>query len=508
MKSRIIMLMLFVLPHRSENLLSRLKTGMNMMDALKADFVDWMHKNMAIVANSPIMDPKYLNFFEVISKGGKFSKGILLDKDGKNQINEEILQAEMLSISIDDCSKVAVEFPYLLLKARTLKTMRLKNIVLGRNLSLCSELISLEVLELHSCIIGDLFSLLPKGSKLKRLIVHSCTIIPQGWSVENVSNLEELVVNNSDLYQLDKALFMLKKLKKIDLRGNHILELPKFAKNDEFTTEELNLSRNRFSKFPYEVQFFRRLKSLDLGDNLIKKFDKDFPDSTPMPLEKLNLERNMIESVPEILDGLENLKTLNLAQNRLKIGQSSIFQLPSLKDLNLSYNQITFLEEFSSLPSRLIFDRASIHPGVIGMNLKKLNLSYNEFRDLTNSISIFTSLETLDLEGNEFTSIPSVIFSLKKLRSLNVNYNRLMSLPSGLASLYNLYEIKLRGGNSHRNQTKFTNQIHGVPKDLMNQWPNQGVILILTDNPLEKKSTAFSLGEDELRKSYYNRVVL
>jgi Leucine-rich repeat (LRR) protein len=77
----------------------------------------------------------------------------------------------------------------------------------------------------------------------------------------------------------------------------------------------------------------------------------------------LNLDQNLIESIPESISSLKNLKELILSQNKIASLPDAIGDLENLAKLNLKCNKLTRLPQaFCNLSS-----------------LRQLNLSENHF---------------------------------------------------------------------------------------------------------------------------------
>lgn len=114
------------------------------------------------------------------------------------------------------------------------------------------------------------------------------------------------------------------------------------------------------------------------------------------------------------------------------IPDSTIGKLKKLQTLDLSNNRITALpNDFWGLVS-----------------LKNLNLSLNQISGvLPSNIGNFIQLQSLDLSSNDFSgSIPEAVSSLVALRALNLSRNRLESrVPSGILQCWSLISLDLSG---------------------------------------------------------------
>ncbi|CAI9787416.1 unnamed protein product [Fraxinus pennsylvanica] len=139
---------------------------------------------------------------------------------------------------------------------------------------------------------------------------------------------------------------------------------------------------------------------------------------------------------------LKNLEFLDLSNNKITGLSSDFWSLNSLKNLNLSFNQISGI-----LPSNI---------GNFGQ-LQSLDLSFNNFSgSIPEAISSLISLQVLNLSTNGFESvIPLGILQCRSMVSIDLSGNKLNgSLPSGLGAalpklrFLNLAENEIRGQDS------------------------------------------------------------
>ena len=139
-------------------------------------------------------------------------------------------------------------------------------------------------------------------------------------------------------------------------------------------------------------------------------------------------------SWPGVFCDSGNEYVINLVASGLDLSGSipdtTIGKLTKLQSLDLSNNRIT------GLPSDL---------WSLG-SLKNLNLSHNQISgSLPNNIGNFGLLESFDISSNNFSGdIPAPISSLISLRVLKLNQNGFeMSIPSGIAGCHFLVKIDL-----------------------------------------------------------------
>lgn len=122
----------------------------------------------------------------------------------------------------------------------------------------------------------------------------------------------------------------------------------------------LNLSKNKLTQIPKEIQNFKNLR-------------------------ELNLSKNKLESLPNFLV-FEDLRILNLTKNKFTKYPSVINKNTSLRNLFLGKNSIDFIPESIGDLQQLIV----------------LDLWYNPISDLPNSMEKLRNLRSLDLSGLNF----------------------------------------------------------------------------------------------------------
>ena len=125
-------------------------------------------------------------------------------------------------------------------------------------------------------------------------------------------------------------------------------------------------------------------------------------------------------------ENLINLEDLELNENRFEGSiPSSLFSLPLLSIINLSYNQFSGELAFSNVSS----------------NLDVLDLSFNNLEgQISVSILNFGGLQSLGLSSNNFNAFPfNGPQQLKYLRNIDLSNNRLLGLYNGTDSSYSSF---------------------------------------------------------------------
>ncbi|CAL4125556.1 unnamed protein product, partial [Meganyctiphanes norvegica] len=259
-------------------------------------------------------------------------------------------------------------------------------------------------------------------------------------------SLWELDLQFNELTKIPRdALKNLRKLKSLDLTGNHISDLvPEDFEGFQKSIQTLILAEN--SLVVIQDGIFRtleRLKTLNLrGNNIMNIGDRAFQGSSNL-LSYINLSNNLLEAIPfTALSEVRNLHTLNIERNRIKFTYEVLFSGSlSMDTLILDFNQIESLPPYSfqnfihinrtsmrGNPMTRIADDAFKDAKIRELYLHDCDIwhiSDKSFRGLE------STLHTLDLSYNNISSIPPMTFEgLDTLRSLSLSNNRITLNPS------------------------------------------------------------------------------
>lgn len=179
----------------------------------------------------------------------------------------------------------------------------------------------------------------------------------------------------------------------------------------------------------------------------------------PVP-EFLPMTPLMVPSVP-----VDAVSEVDLSRNRLTSLPVQLFQLPNLRTVNLSSNQL------QGLPMSITMDRppCSVQDsGWCCLELRQLNLSSNRLRGLPQFIwklpklekvlvsqnelevlgriedpeHLSTLLKTVDLSSNKTLKyVSDFLFQFKNIATLNLSHSQLHSLPQEMWSCMSLEEL-------------------------------------------------------------------
>ncbi|XP_052866642.1 leucine-rich repeat-containing protein 57 [Anopheles cruzii] len=183
-------------------------------------------------------------------------------------------------------------------------------------------------------------------------------------------------------------------------------EFPSALKTFPNVLRTLDISENRFTALPEDIEKFTILKHLNASGNKIAVV----PDciGTLVKLETLNMMNNLLTSVPRSLSNCVHLKQVILSNNQINTFPTMFCDLKHLDLLDLSRNKIT-----------------EVPPEVRGLQVTELNLNQNQITVVAEAIADCVKLKTLRLEENclQISAIHSRILSDSKVCNLCVDGN-------------------------------------------------------------------------------------
>ncbi|KAJ1416249.1 Leucine-rich repeat [Sesbania bispinosa] len=347
----------------------------------------------------------------------------------------------------------------------------------------CNALLSLRDLQelsmSHCNLSGPLDSSLTRLENLSVIILDQNNLsspVPETFA--NFKNLTTLTLVFCGLTgNFQQKIFQIGTLSVIDISYNNNLHgfFPDFPLNGSLQT--LRVSNTSFSgAFPDSIGNMRHLSKLDLSycgfngtlpNSLsslteVSYLDLSYNNFTgPMPsfgkaanLTHLDLSHNGLSgAIPSSshFEGLHNLVTINLQHNSFSGSiPSSLFTLPLVQKIQLSFNQFGQLEGFVNMSSSMLntLDLSSNNlsgpfPASIFQlsTLSILKLSSNKFNGSMelNKLLELRNLTALDLSYNNLSVNANVtnahLFSFPNISNLNLASCNLKTLPGPLLNL-------------------------------------------------------------------------
>lgn len=149
-----------------------------------------------------------------------------------------------------------------------------------------------------------------------------------------------------------------------------------------------------------------------------------------LPLQRLYLSDNHLETLPACVAKLSGLDYLNLDRNGLTALPPEVSAWTNVRWLRLNGNHL------ASLPAEAASWTA----------LQRLYLRENAFQALPESITALPALEQLDLGRNgSLAAIPDSIGNLASLTRLDLDYTAVETLPDSIGKLTKLNTLVLYG---------------------------------------------------------------
>lgn len=267
---------------------------------------------------------------------------------------------------------------------------------------------------------------------------------------------------------------------KFSHRNLHLLH-ERWLEPFHVTLVELDISDNSLTELPDCVPWkLQNLRVLKASYNNLKHLSKSEPaeegDELCPRLEEINLMKNHLEKVCPELFQIESLKQLNLSYNRLEnlfrsrhqlaewqIDRSSVLNRQScvtskgwscvnLTRLDISHNMLKMIPAEISDCTGLVNliannNRLTCFPTPWDCPLYQLNLSHNELERFPPSAEMFWcgTLKYLDISHNQLEEINETVVKLCVLIDLNASNNKIEHLPGpAIWELSHLHLLNLK----------------------------------------------------------------
>uniref|UniRef100_A0A8D0TW95 Leucine-rich repeat serine/threonine-protein kinase 2 n=2 Tax=Sus scrofa TaxID=9823 RepID=A0A8D0TW95_PIG len=311
-----------------------------------------------------------------------------------------------------------------------LSANELKDIdALSQKSCISGHLEHLEKLELHQNALTSFPQQLCETLKcLTHLDLHSNKFTSFPSYLLKMNCIANLDVSRNDIgpsVVLDPAV-KCPTLKQFNLSYNQLSSLPENLSDVVEKLEQLILEGNKISGICSPLSL-KELKILNLSKNRISSLSEDFLEACPQ-VESLSARMNFLAAMPFLPSSMTSLK---LSQNRFTCVPEAILNLPHLRSLDMSSNDIKYL------------------PGPVhwrSMNLRELLFSHNQIStlDLSEKACAWSRVEKLHLSHNKLKEIPPEIGCLENLTSLDVSCNlELRSFPNEMGKLSKIWDLPL-----------------------------------------------------------------
>ena len=278
-----------------------------------------------------------------------------------------------------------------------------------------------------------------KFKKLKFLEIHSNRITAYPKEIENLTTLEELILQVSQKKEIEFSFSKFNNLKHLTIHFADNLKVFPYSIFDCKSLETLKLFRFFLAddNVLNGIEKLTNLKEIYIWDSnlaLPQNGDYDFG-----ALETLIIDR-MTTPLPVYFYENKTLKRLAISSIFDTLDLSKLSNIKSLESLSLSY-QDHFVGQLSLPKLENLY--------ISGYRGPEINIDFNELKELT-SLTIWgcSNIEDLnEISGNKLRSI--VIVNNKKLQSLKYDPGKLNSIE----------EIVLRANNSLKNRPTKINTV-------------------------------------------------
>lgn len=248
---------------------------------------------------------------------------------------------------------------------------------------------------------------------------------------ELLKNIETLDLSYSGIEKLPDVIKNLPALKKLNISGNHLLDINQTVEVLKNTkVEVLNISDCGLVFLPFQLKYLKHLTVL-IGD------------------------KNSIAELPIELTHCTQLQNLSLAYNHLDSIQVGLQNLPNLKKLDLSHNRglkmshlINDANDFPALEN-IVLNGVKEFPNTLGLRSKALNeidFSSTEFKDINQLDKKGLKVKSVIMENCDQLDYD---FACNTLGAEEVNKLRLADetidkLPYGVQKMKSLEELSLK----------------------------------------------------------------
>ncbi|KAM9311183.1 keratocan [Gastrophryne carolinensis] len=177
---------------------------------------------------------------------------------------------------------------------------------------------------------------------------------------KNMKNLLYLFLEDNELESIPAELPS--SLEQLRLARNKISKVPEGVFSNLENMTLLDLHQNKLADGAFQSDVLKGLKNL-VQLNVAKNSLTKMPAGLPSNTVQLYLDNNNIESIPKnYFDNVPKIAFLRLNYNKLTDSgvPVNIFNLTSMLDLQLSYNELTFLPAVNGYLERLHLDHNKI----------------------------------------------------------------------------------------------------------------------------------------------------
>ncbi len=247
------------------------------------------------------------------------------------------------------------------------------------------------------------------GLRVFRASLNSNIRIQPG--LKNLKHLTELELIKVGMQVLLKDIGDLSFLRKINVSGNKLRNLPGFFTN-LCLLEEIDVSDNEIVDHGVEDARFlllQYLNTFNISSNKLTELvvPPDQP-GTKCKLVEFKAGDNEVTTITELITRMKCIKHLDLSNNKVQRVPKEVFLNPSLESIDFGHNKIVDIQ----MPSIEILAES---------RLKEMNVENNLLTTIDLKFALFERLEMLDLRQNRISKLPPFSGAFANLSRLNIN---------------------------------------------------------------------------------------
>ncbi len=294
-----------------------------------------------------------------------------------------------------------------------------------------------------------------------------------------------------EVAQVPPEICLLSNLKKLDLQGTRVSDLPSCVQNLK-KLKYLGLRATKFTEISENISKIPNLKTLILDRCSVKELSANV--ANLKNLEYLELDETHISQLPPQITGMSKLRELHcysckflhtlptylaelksleilyLTNTHIEALPDEVSRMPSLKELSEDFTSppenivnLPNLEEWGHMDEqrlRLAVKIPSLKRLHIGSNIKtipselgdlhnlqELDIWSENIQEIPESIGALKSLKKLDIGRYKQESLPESIGMLDALEELKINSQAITKIPESIGNLHNLKELYIHGKN-------------------------------------------------------------
>ncbi|MDC7233476.1 MAG: leucine-rich repeat domain-containing protein [Spirochaetales bacterium] len=153
--------------------------------------------------------------------------------------------------------------------------------------------------------------------------------------------LNRLILKDMDLTAIPEEVFLMRKLRILDISSNRISSIPKGIGRLRQLVY-FNAAGNELEVLPEQIGNLKKLQILNLSGNRLEQLG--FPLGKLTGLKRLNLSGNCLETLPDGLDSLLQLESVHLAYNDLSAEEEAVWEDGSFSMIPSHQRYLSFEE--------------------------------------------------------------------------------------------------------------------------------------------------------------------